>query len=99
MRITLDREIDVLKAAAERARRQGTPAGQRMSPLLRTALSGTTATGPIPSPLPAAVARFRPFPAKAGQLIANGPIDKLRDQVHGAGQERTSGLRLRPARD
>jgi len=33
MRITLDREIDVLKAAAERARRQSTPAGQRMSPL------------------------------------------------------------------
>ena len=42
MRTTLDIEDDVLAAAKELARRQGTSAGQMVSRLLRAALSGHT---------------------------------------------------------
>ncbi len=71
----------MLRAAKELARRQGTSAGQMVSRLLRAALSGTTATGPLPSPSTPAVAGFRPFPAEAGQLITNEQIDQLRDHA------------------
>jgi len=82
MRTTLDIEDDVLAAAKELARRQGTSAGQMVSRLLRAALSGTSAIGAQASP-PAseAVAGFRPFPAQAGQLVSNDQIDQLRDEA------------------
>ncbi len=79
MRTTLDIEDDVLAAAKDLARRQGTSAGQMVSRLLRAALSGSTATGPSAST--PAVAGFRPFQAEAGQLITNEQIDQLRDQA------------------
>jgi hypothetical protein len=82
MRTTLDIEDDVLAAAKELARRQGTSAGQMVSRLLRAALSGQTSAGGSPSPQPSeAVAGFRPFPAQAGQVVTNDQIDQLRDEA------------------
>jgi hypothetical protein len=75
MRTTLDIEDDVLAAARELARRQGTTAGQMVSRLLRAALSGAAApTGPATT-----VAGFRPFPA--GAVVSNDQIDQLRDEA------------------
>jgi hypothetical protein len=82
MRTTLDIEDDVLAAAKELARRQGTSAGAMVSRLLRAALNGSAAGGLAPS-APAttgALAGFRPFPARTGQLVTNSQIDQLRDE-------------------
>ena len=82
MRTTLDIEDDVLAAAKELARRQGTSAGQMVSRLLRAALSGQATTGSAPAPPPAeAVAGFRPFPTQADRLVTNDQIDQLRDEA------------------
>jgi hypothetical protein len=83
MRTTLDIEDDVLAAAKELARRQGTSAGAMVSRLLRAALSGSAAIG-LPAPATAstaAVAGFRPFPAGNAQLVTNAQIDQLRDEA------------------
>ena len=76
MRTTLDIEDDVLAAAKELARRQGTSAGHVVSNLLRVALSGGGDRGDAGSVL---VAGFRPFGAANPQLVTNGQIDQLRD--------------------
>jgi hypothetical protein len=81
MRTTLDIEDDVLAAAKELARRQGTSAGQMVSRLLRAALSGTASASLSPGMSPPAVGGFRPFPAQAGQLVTNEQIDRLRDEA------------------
>jgi hypothetical protein len=81
MRTTLDIEDDVLAAAKELARLQGTSAGQMVSRLLRAALSGTASMGPCRADSPPAVAGFRPFPSQAGQLVTNEQIDRLRDEA------------------
>ncbi len=81
MRTTLDIEDDVLAAAKELARRQGTSAGQMVSRLLRAALLGPGATHPSPSGGSPTIAGFRPFPAQAGQLVTNEQIDQLRDEA------------------
>jgi hypothetical protein len=81
MRTTLDIEDDVLAAARELARRQGTSAGQMVSRLLRAALSGTASERLSPAMSASAVAGFRPFPAQAGQLVTNEQIDRLRDEA------------------
>lgn len=81
MRTTLDIEDDVLAAAKELARLQGTTAGQMVSRLLRAALCGTAALGPSQADTHAAVAGFRPFPAQAAQLVTNEQIDRLRDEA------------------
>jgi hypothetical protein len=78
MRTTLDIEDDVLAAAKELARRQGTSAGAMVSLLLRAALGGSTTAQPS---VEGTVAGFRPFPAKAGQLVSNDQIDQLRDEA------------------
>jgi hypothetical protein len=77
MRTTLDIEDDVLAAARELARRQGTTAGQMVSRLLRAALSGA----PSPAGAATTVAGFRPFPAQAGMVVSNDQIDQLRDEA------------------
>ena len=77
MRTTLDIEDDVLAAAKELARRQGTSAGRVASRLLRLALSGDGDRGDTGSLL---VAGFRPFRAANPQLVTNDQIDQLRDQ-------------------
>jgi hypothetical protein len=81
MRTTLDIEDDVLAAAKELARLQGTSAGAMVSRLLRAALSGRPAPDASPGPPTTAVAGFHPFPAQAGQLVTNEQIDRLRDEA------------------
>ena len=77
MRTTLDIEVDVLAAAKELARRQGTSAGQVVSRLLRVALSGEGDRADSGSVL---VAGFRTFGAANPKLVTNEQIDQLRDQ-------------------
>ena len=81
MRTTLDIEDDVLAAAKELARRQGTSAGQMVSHLLRAALLGPAATHLSPSGGSPTIAGFRPFPSRAGQLVTNEQIDQLREEA------------------
>jgi hypothetical protein len=81
MRTTLDIEDDVLAAARELARRQGTTAGQMVSRLLRAALSGAPSPGQIPAVAPTTVAGFRPFQSKTGAVVTNDLIDQLRDEA------------------
>ncbi|MFN7901124.1 MAG: hypothetical protein ACK5N0_15965 [Synechococcaceae cyanobacterium] len=81
MRTTLDIEDDVLAAAKELARRQGTSAGVVVSRLLRAALSGGVASGPMPLASSPCVAGFRPFQAEAAGVVSNERIDQLRDEA------------------
>ena len=81
MRTTLYIEDDVLAAARELARRQGTTAGQVVSRLLRAALSGAASTGQAAAGAPPSVAGFRPFQARAGVVVTNEQIDQLRDEA------------------
>ena len=76
MRTTLDIEDDVLTAAKELARRQGISAGQVVSRLLRSALTGEASTQRSGV---AVVAGFRPFAASDQHLVSNEQIDQLRD--------------------
>jgi hypothetical protein len=76
MRTTLDIEDDVLTAAKELARRQGVSAGQVVSKLLRSALTGEASAQRSGA---AIVAGFRPFAASNQQLVSNDQIDQLRD--------------------
>jgi hypothetical protein len=80
VRTTLDIDDDVLAAARELARRQGTSAGQMVSRLLRAALNGSAFPQP-PAAASPRVAGFRPFPARAGQVVSNDQIDQLRDEA------------------
>jgi hypothetical protein len=76
MRTTLDIEDDVLAAAKELAQRQGVSAGQVVSKLLRSALTGEA---PAQRSGAAVVAGFRPFAASDQRLVSNELIDQLRD--------------------
>ena len=76
VRTTLDIEDDELNAAKELARRQGVSAGQVVSKLLRTALTGEASAQ---RPGAAVLAGFRPFAASDQQLVSNEQIDQLRD--------------------
>ena len=80
MRTTLDIEDDVLAAAKELARRQGTSAGRVVSRLLRAALAGEGQEAQVREPGPAGVAGFRPFAAAGQKLVTNEQIDQLRDR-------------------
>ena len=81
MRTTLDIEDDVLAAARELARRQGTTAGQMVSRLLRAALSGAPSIGQAAVETPTTIAGFRPFQARAGAVVTDEQIDLLRDEA------------------
>jgi hypothetical protein len=78
MRTTLDIDDDLLAAAKEIARREGSTAGQVVSRLLRRSLTGATtrgsgeASGTI-------IKGFHPFPAKPGVVTTNEQVDALRD--------------------
>ena len=76
MRTTLDIEDDVLAAAKELAQRQGVSAGQVVSKLLRSALTGDA---PAQRSGASVVAGFRPFAANNQRLVSNEQIDQLRD--------------------
>lgn len=77
MRTTLEIEDDVLSAAKELARREGTTAGRVISDLVRRALTlAPLPTGGVREP--AAIYGFRPLPPRGG-VVTNEQIDKLRD--------------------
>jgi hypothetical protein len=76
MRTTLDIDDDVLAAAKDLARRQNRTAGEVISELTRSALTGT-ARDRISEPK--GVYGFEPFPAN-GKLVTDELIDDLRDR-------------------
>jgi hypothetical protein len=77
VRTTLDIDEDVLNAAKELARQEHMSAGQVVSRLLRSVLTGKAGT--TASNEAAAVAGFRPF-AAGGKIVTNDQINALRDQ-------------------
>ncbi len=77
MRTTLDIADDVLAAAKERARRENRTAGEVISDLARTALTGGHAKARDVKE-PRAHYGIRPF-AKRGNLVTNEQVDKLRE--------------------
>ena len=79
MRTTLDIEDDLLVAAKELARREGTTAGQVISALVRQALTQTAKSGAHRASEPEAFYGFRPFASRGG-VVSNELVDKLRDQ-------------------
>lgn len=78
MRTTLDIEDDVLLAAKELARRDGTSAGRVISGLVRQALTQPAALTASGVSEPAAVYGFRPLASRGG-IVTNEQVDKLRD--------------------
>lgn len=78
MRTTLDIDDDLLAAAKELARREGSTAGAVVSRLLRRSLTGQEP--------PAArkgtarrVAGFEPFPPRPGVIATDEQVNALRD--------------------
>ena len=76
MRTTLDIDDDVLQAAKERARHEGSTAGKVISDLARPAL--TVGAGGAHTRAAKGVGGFRPFP-KRGGVVTNELVDRLRD--------------------
>ena len=76
MRTTLDIDDDVLHAAKDRARREKKSAGEVISELARSALTGQPAS--VAAREPKARYGFRPFP-KRGGIVTNELIDTLRE--------------------
>jgi hypothetical protein len=73
MRITLDIENDVLKAARVRARLEKKTVGEVISELARAALSASAsmhATTKSTRREPAAIYGFRPFPKRGGIITS-----------------------------
>ena len=79
MRTTLDIDDDLLAATKELARKEGATAGQVVSRLLRSSLTGTASQARAPRARRPAVAGFVPFPAKPGVVTTNDQVDALRD--------------------
>ena len=77
MRTTLDIDDEVLAAAKELARRQGTTAGRVVSELLRRALSTPHSTPDQAAERPALYG-FRPFPPRGG-IVTDDHIEQLRE--------------------
>lgn len=77
MRTTLDIDEDVLAAAKDLARRQNRTAGEVISELARTALTGGGSRDRVREP--AGAYGFRPFPA-GGKVVTDEVIDDLRDR-------------------
>jgi len=80
MRTTIDIDDDLLEAAKELARRERSTAGQVISRLLRSSLTGAGAT-PTASEKGRrrTVVGFRPFPAREGVIASNDQVNALRD--------------------
>ena len=76
MRTTLDIDDDVLHAAKDRARREKRTAGEIISELARSALTGQPESLGVREPK--ARYGFRPFP-KRGGIVTNELIDALRE--------------------
>jgi hypothetical protein len=78
MRTTLDIDDDLIAAAKELARREGTTVGAVVSRLLRRSLTGLDAPAP-PRSARRRVAGFEPFPARPGVIVTNDQVNALRD--------------------
>lgn len=81
MRTTLDIDEDVLEAAKELARRQNLSAGQVVSRMLRTALTGQNNQPEAPPTADSGtptVAGFRPFTGGKA-VVTNDAVNRLRD--------------------
>jgi hypothetical protein len=74
----MDIDDDLLAAAKEIARREHSSAGQVVSRLLRSALTGASPAAMKQSDPVIAVGGFRPF-ASRGKPVTNEHIDRLRD--------------------
>jgi hypothetical protein len=77
VRTTLDIADDVLQAAKERARREKKTAGEVISELARSALSGRPEAPRKRQPQ--ALYGIRPFPRRGG-IVTNELIDSLREE-------------------
>jgi predicted transcriptional regulator len=76
VRITINIDDDVLRAARELARRENKTAGRVISELARQALAASLpAGGEDAKP----VHGFRPFPRR-GEIVTNEMIDRLREK-------------------
>jgi len=78
MRTTLDIDDDLVAAAKELARREGSTAGAVVSRLLRRSLTGLDAPA-APERASRSVAGFRPFAARPGLVATNEQVDALRE--------------------
>lgn len=78
MRTTLDIQDDVLAAVKELARKQGKTAGEVLSVLARSALTGAGSKA-VAVREPRAIYGFKPF-AAGDAVVTNDVIDDLRDR-------------------
>ena len=79
MRTTLDIDDDLMAAAKELARREGSSAGKVVSRLLRHSLTGAQAPAARAGRRDRAVAGFKPFPARPGVVVTNEEVNVLRE--------------------
>ena len=80
MRTTLDIDDDLIVAAKELARREGSTAGQVVSRLLRRSLTGQHSPAAASRAKAARpVAGFVPFPGLPGVITTNEMVNALRD--------------------
>ena len=80
MRTTLDIDVEVLQAAKELARRNGTTAGEVISDLARSGLRAAMAPASAGQDgTPSSFFGFRPFSPR-GTSVTNDIVNKLRDE-------------------
>jgi hypothetical protein len=79
MRTTLDIDDDVLAAAKELARREGTTTGRLVSELLRQAMTRVPPGASHGIAEPPARYGFQPF-ASRGQIVTEALVERLREE-------------------
>ena len=79
MRATLEIDDDLLSAAKEMARREGTTAGRVVSRLLRNSLTGNASLSRPARARRQSTAGFEPFAARPGVVTTNEQVNALRD--------------------
>lgn len=79
MRATLEIDDDLLSAAKEMARREGTTAGRVVSRLLRNSLPGNASLSRPARARRQSTAGLEPFAARPGVVTTNEQVNALRD--------------------
>ncbi|WP_266008388.1 CopG family transcriptional regulator [Paucibacter sp. PLA-PC-4] len=79
MRTTLDIDDDLLMAAKELARREGSSAGAVISRLLRASLTGGEGSAAARGMAAKPVAGFAPFAARPGVVTSLEQVNALRE--------------------